>query len=122
MTACYLLVVGRHLLCSNEQLMCNFVSSTGHLFLLKISLKKLCKKVGTMSIDIRKQLTSSTPSNFDNRMFKLLMRCQQDIGILRQQLGQPMPLIDAMPLQQRLNELNTRQQFYKEQLSRTKTI
>lgn len=72
-----------------------------------------------MSIDIRAQLTSSPPSNFDNRMFKLLTRCQQDIRILRQQLCQPMLLIECMPLQQRLNELNARQQFYEGQLSAT---
>ena len=75
-----------------------------------------------MSIDISAQLTSSPPSNFDNRMFKLLMRCQQDIRILMQQLCHAMPLVESIPLQERLNELKQRQQFYEGQLSATKTI
>ena len=100
----------------------NPMSSMSHTVLLKISLKKICKKAGMMSMNIRPQLANKACSSVDSRMFKLLMRCQQDIRILRQQLCQPMPLVDCMPLQQRLNELTARQQFYEGQLSATKTM
>ena len=100
----------------------NPMSSMSHTVLLKISLKKICKKAAMMSIDIRPQLANKASTSVDSRMFKLLMRCQQDILILRQQLFQPMPLVDCMPLQQRLNELTVRQQFYEGQLSATKTM
>lgn len=90
-----------------------------HTVLLKISLKKIYKKAAMMSMDIRPELANKASASVDRRMFKLLMRCQQDIGRLMQQLCQPMPLVESMPLQQRLNELTARQQFYEGQLSAT---
>ncbi len=96
----------------------NPMSSMSHTVLLKISLKKICKKAGMMSMNIRPQLANKASASVDSRMFKLLMRCQQDIGTLMQQLCHAMPLVESIPLQERLNELKQRQQFYEGQLKK----
>ena len=71
-----------------------------------------------MTIDMGSQLIKTSSTGCDNRMYKLLMRCRQEISILTKQLNEPMQLASYAPLQQRLKELEQRQNFYENQIGR----
>ena len=72
-----------------------------------------------MTVDMRSKLLKTPSTRCDTRMYKLLIRCREEISILTNQLNEPMQLASYAPLQQRLKELQQRQKFYQTQLVQT---
>ena len=71
-----------------------------------------------MSIDVSSQLAKAeTPEVYRERLYKLQVRCVQEIRILNKKLNEFHQQASRYTLQQRIQELQQRQKFYQAQLT-----
>lgn len=71
-----------------------------------------------MSIDVSSQLAKAeNPEVYRERLYKLQVRCVQEIRILNKKLNEFHQQASRYTLQQRIQELQQRQKFYQAQLT-----
>ncbi|TEU24197.1 hypothetical protein [Alkanindiges illinoisensis] len=71
-----------------------------------------------MSIDVSSQLAKAeNPEVYRERLYKLQVRCVQEIRILNKKLNEFHQQASRHTLQQRIQELQQRQKFYQAQLT-----